>query len=125
MKYEILKHNKKYQNFFYLNIDSYKKLNGRYKKNGINGPGQEFLIESNDLVFEGEYLNGKRNGKGKEYFYYCGPLEFNYKPHYSDGPSNTNDRYGYFHIYTFNSFEGEYKNGKRNGKGKEFYSNKK
>ena len=51
MKYEILKHNKKYQNFFYLNIDSYKKLNGRYKKNGINGPGQEFLIESNDLVF--------------------------------------------------------------------------
>jgi len=125
VKYEILKHNKKYQNFFYLNIDSYKKLNGRYKKNGINGPGQEFLIESNDLVFEGEYLNGKRNGKGKEYFYYCGPLEFNYKPHYSDGPSNTNDRYGYFHIYTFNSFEGEYKNGKRNGKGKEFYSNKK
>ena len=125
MKYEILKHNKKYQNFFYLNIDSYKKLNGRYKKNGINGHGQEFLIESNDLVFEGEYLNGKRNGKGKEYFYYCGPLEFNYKPHYSDGPSNTNDRYGYFHIYTFNSFEGEYKNGKRNGKGKEFYSNKK
>ena len=61
------------------------------------------------MVFEGEYLNGKRNGKGKEYFYYCGPLEFN----------------GYFHIYTFNSFEGEYKNGKRNGKGKEFYSNKK
>ena len=77
------------------------------------------------MVFEGEYLNGKRNGKGKEYFYYCGPLEFNYKPHYSDGPSNSNDRYGYFHIYTFNSFEGEYKNGKRNGKGKEFYSNKK
>ena len=77
------------------------------------------------MVFEGEYLNGKRNGKGKEYFYYCCPLEFNYKPHYSDSPSNTNDRYGYFHIYTFNSFEGEYKNGKRNGKGKEFYSNKK
>ena len=54
------------------------------------------------MVFEGEYLNGKRNGKGKEYLYYYGPLEFNYKPHYSDGPSNTNDRYGYdgfFFIY--------------------------
>ena len=27
------------------------------------------------LKFEGEYLNGKRNGKGKEY-YYNGKLEF-------------------------------------------------
>ena len=80
------------------------------------------------MVFEGEYLNGKRNGKGKEYLYYYGPLEFDYRPNYSDGPSNSNDRYGYygfFHIYTFNSFEGEYKNGKRNGKGKEFYSDEK
>ena len=43
------------------------------------------------LEFEGEYLNCKRNGKGKEYFY--------------DGKLR---------------FEGEYLNGKRNGKGKEF-----
>ena len=41
------------------------------------------------LIYEGEYLNGKRNGKGKEYDY-KGELEF----------------------------EGEYLNGKRNGKGK-------
>ena len=40
--------------------------------------------------FEGEYLNGERNGKGKEYYY--GKL-----------------------IY-----EGEYLNGKWNGKGKEY-----
>ena len=54
-------------------------------------------------------------------------MEYHYKPYYSDGPSNRNDRYcytGFFYIETFNSFEGEYKNGKRNGKGKEFYSNK-
>ena len=271
-EYEILKHNKNYQNFFSINIDSYKKLSGRYKKDGINGFGQEFLLGNDNLIFEGDYLNGKRNGKGKEYsnwgnglmfegeylngkrngkgkeyyynklliegeylkgeraqeknensrsyfylnkkveyegeylngkrngqgkeyylygdlkfegeyrngnrwngkgydpsnnvlyelkngtgtikeyygdgklkfegeylngekngkgkeyLYYYGPLEFDYKPNYSDGPSYSNDRYGYygfFHIYTFNSFEGEYKNGKRNGKGKEFYSNKK
>ena len=44
------------------------------------------------MIFEGEYLNGKRNGKGKEYDYYGNLI-----------------------------FEGEYLNGKRwNGKGKEY-----
>ena len=28
------------------------------------------------LVFEGEYINGERNGKGKEYNYKNGKLEF-------------------------------------------------
>ena len=42
------------------------------------------------LKFDGEYLNGQRNGKGKEYY------EGNLK------------------------FEGEYLIGKRNGKGKEY-----
>ena len=41
------------------------------------------------MIYEGEYLNGKRNGKGKEY-----------------------------NITLY--FEGEYLNGKRNGKGKEY-----
>ena len=45
------------------------------------------------MIFEGEYLNRKRNGKGKEYKY--GKLEY----------------------------EGEYLNGERNGKGKEYYKN--
>ena len=44
------------------------------------------------LKYEGEYLNGERNGKGKEY--------------YSNGQLK---------------FEGEYLNGKREGKGKEYY----
>ena len=44
--------------------------------------------------FEGDYLNGKRTGKGKEYDY-NGNLKF----------------------------EGEYLNGKRSGKGKEYDSN--
>ena len=65
IKYDILKHNKNYQNFFSLNIDSYKKLSGRYKKDGIKGFGQEFFLDNDNLIFEGEYLNGKRNGKGK------------------------------------------------------------
>ena len=43
------------------------------------------------MIFEGKFLNGKRNGKGKEY--------------YENGEID---------------FEGEYLNGKRNGKGKEY-----
>jgi len=42
-------------------------------------------------MFEGEYLNGKRNGKGKEYY------------------DNGNLK-----------FDGEYLYGERNGKGKEY-----
>ena len=34
--------------------------------NDINGKGKEYYWNGN-LKFEGEYLNGKRNGKGKEY----------------------------------------------------------
>ena len=59
-------------------------------KNG-NGKVREYDINNDKLKFEGEYLNGKRNGKGKEY-YPGGTLEF----------------------------ECEYLNGKRNGKGKEY-----
>ena len=46
------------------------------------------------MAFEGEYLNWKRNGKGKEY-YDNGKLKF----------------------------EGEYLNGDKNGKAKEYYDN--
>ena len=41
--------------------------------NGLrNGKGKEYSIWlfRNNLIFEGEYINGKRNGKGKEYNYY-------------------------------------------------------
>ena len=46
------------------------------------------------LEFEGDYLNGERNGKGKEY-----------------------ENNGIL------KYEGDYLNGYRNGKGKEYYDN--
>ena len=52
------------------------------------------LICQGRLKFEGEYINGKRNGKGKEY---C---------------------YAYMDTFRHLEFEGEYLNGERNGKGK-------
>ena len=63
-----------------------------YELNNGNGKGKEY--DGDQLKFEGEYLNGKRNGNGKEY------------------GLNNNLLY-----------EGEFLNGKRNGKGKEYYSN--
>ena len=54
-----------------------------------NGKRKEYGSYNDKIIFEEEYLNGKRNGKGKDY-YYDGKLKF----------------------------EGEYLNGERNGKGK-------
>jgi len=56
--------------------------------------GKEYDIQYNELLFEGEYLNGKRHGKGEEY-----------------------DDNGLL------IFKGEYLNGKRSGKGKYLYEN--
>ena len=73
-----------------------------YDKNGniINEikDGKGILNEYNvndELIFKGEYLNGLKNGKGKEY---------------NDGKL---------------IFEGEYLNGLKHGKGKEYYFNEK
>ena len=59
-----------------------------------NGKGlvKEYNKYNYYLDFEGEYLYGQKNGRGKKY--YEGKL----------------------------SFEGEYLNGKRNGKGKKYYN---
>ena len=59
--------------------------------NGIrSGKGKEY--DHGDLIFEGEYLNGIRNGKGKDYDSYNGKL----------------------------LFEGNYLDGFKNGKGKQY-----
>ena len=94
------------------------KWNGRgYDKNGniiyelINGTGK--IKEFNDngnLIFEGEYLNGERNGKGKEYF--RGKLIF-------EGEYLNNwRRRGKDYIKGILEYKGEYLyNNKWNGKG--------
>ena len=66
---------------------------GEYSNGEKNGKGKEYYF--NQLVFEGEYKNGKKNGKGKEF------------------------KDGYKLV-----FEGEYKNGYKS-KGKEYYNNSK
>ena len=100
-----------------------------------NGKGNiKVFNQDGDLIFEGEYLNGKRNGKGKEYNKYNKLIfdgEFKNDKRWNgkgyDGLNNLayelingkgkvkDFEYGNFR------FEGEYLNGERNGKGKEFY----
>ena len=63
-------YNKYYQNLLNINTEKYINISQRPIKGGKNGYGKEYLIISNYyyFVYEGEYLNYKRNGKGKEYF---------------------------------------------------------
>ena len=37
------------------------------KEGERNGKGKEYLKGTNILIFEGEYRNGKKHGKGEEY----------------------------------------------------------
>ena len=77
--------------------------------------GKEYNL-CNNLIFEGYYSNGKRKGKGKEYYYYNGKLIFEgeYSNWKRSGKGKKYDQLGRL------KFEGEYSNGERNGKGKEY-----
>ena len=88
IKLKILKYNKKMQNNIGINLINYKFFSKKYiinEGNGkikiydgfldslifegeyLNGKGKIYN-SSGDLEFEGEFLRGKRFGKGKEYF---------------------------------------------------------
>ena len=105
-----------------------KKWNGKgYDENGIiiyeliDGNGKvKIYYEERQLAFEGEYLNGKRNGKGKEYNNFGGKLIF--EGEYLNGERNGKGK-EYNNYNGKLEFEGEYLNGERNGKGKEYYDN--
>ena len=91
-KLNMIIYNIELQNLLSVDINDYKIISGKQRIIEKNGKGREYIINTNLLIFEGEYLNRKRNGKGKEY-YKNGKLRF----------------------------EGEYINEKRSGKGKEYY----
>ena len=95
-KLEIIKYNKKIQNILDITLTNYKFWSTSYIIYESNKKGKQYDGNEDYLEFDGEYLNGKRNGKGKEYNY--------------DGNL---------------IFEGEYLNGKRKGKGKEYYKDNK
>ena len=91
-KLKLIKYNKRFQKIMDINIMNYKCFKGNYIKYESKIFGKEYKGCNDQLIFEGEYLNGERNGKGIEYYINGDKL-----------------------------FEGGYLNGKRHGEGKEYY----
>ena len=159
-KLKIINYNKYIQKLLGINIINYKIFYGKYieyESDGkareyyyyndnlvyegeyLNGKGKEYdEFEENIILFEGEYFNGKRNGKGKEYHFdsknskfegeYLKGKKWNGKGYDIDGNILYELKDGNGFIREYNNyfsleFEGEYKNGEKNGKGKEYYEN--
>ena len=91
-KLELIKYNKAFQDKLNINIIHYKLFSKKYLIFETERKSREYNKDNGYLIYEGEYLNGKRNGKGKEY-----------------------DGFGKI------KFEGEYLNGERwNGYGEQY-----
>ena len=103
-KLKMIVYSKELQKICSIGIEDYKKISGKYKKGEKNGKGEEYIINTNILIFKGEYKNGIRNGKGKEY-YNNGLLKFEgeylYGRRWNGQGYNKNDNL---------IFEGEYLN---------------
>ena len=115
-KLKIIKYNKKLQNILNIGIGNYFLWFGNGLTLDENGNGQITSAHTFNIIFEGKYKNGKKNGKGKEYNKF-GELIF-------EGEFIDDKRNGKGKEYDSSSgnvlFDGEYKNGKRHGKGIEY-----
>ena len=56
------------QKIININIINYNHFKGIYIIYGSNDIWEEYFGNPNILIFEGKYLNGERNGKGKKIF---------------------------------------------------------
>ena len=74
-KLKIVKCNKNLQNNIDISIINYKLFTGKYIIYESNRIAKEYL-PNGKLLSEGEYLNGKRKGKGKEYDFINSVLMF-------------------------------------------------
>ena len=146
-KLKLVKYNKKYQKLLNISLLNYKLLSKKYithegndmwkiydvytnslifEGNYINGKGKEF--DDDRLKYEGKYLNGRRNGKGKEYnddenlifegFYLNGLKHGKCKEYSKDGKIMIKGEYlngRYWNIKTYDkngNINGEIKRGK-------------
>ena len=114
-KLKLIKYNKNLQDKINITLLNYRLLSERY----IIYEAKDKVKEYNnydELIFEGEYLNGVKNGRGKEYE--VGSLIF--EGEFLNGKRNGNGKEYWQGIL---KFEGQYLNGERNGKGKEYDEN--
>ena len=71
----LIRYNKTLQKNNDKDIEDYKNKSKKYKINEENEIVKEYTIDKKRLIFEGQYSNGKKNGKCKEY-YNNGKLKF-------------------------------------------------
>ena len=64
----MIKYNKNLQNRININILNYKILSGKYTIYEQNGKVKEYNSYNDQLMYEGGYINGKKNGEGKIYY---------------------------------------------------------
>ena len=64
-KLSLIINNKALQKKLNINIENYKTLSGKYKVTENDGNTRIYKINSTLLLFEGKYVNGKKNGLGK------------------------------------------------------------
>ena len=138
-KLDIIKYNKYMQNILDISLINYKFFSKRYIIYEKDGKGKEYDKYSDKLLFEGEYINGKRNGKGIEYDYKDGNSYLKFEGEYLNGKKWNGDGYDdeYNIVYSLKDgkglikeydikddliFEGEYLKGEINGKGKKYYN---
>ena len=74
-KLDLFKYNKNCQKELSLDLEDYLNVSQKEIKIENNNNGKEYILGSEVKIFEGEFLHGKRNGKGKEY-YINGNLKF-------------------------------------------------
>ena len=109
--------------------------NGHFRNGERNGEGTEYYKHTFIIKYFGEYLNGKRNGKGEEYDIedhlifegeYLNDKQLRGIKHimFSSKKYEINHIKGKGKEYDYYSgkliYEGEYLNGRRHGKGKEY-----
>ena len=102
--------------YYYMPKDAKLQFEGEYLYGEKNGKGREYYDNGN-IQFECEYINGQRNGKGKEYYEngklrYEGEYLYNYRIQ------------GKLYINEKMEYEGEFLYDKKwNGKGFDEYGN--
>ena len=137
-KLKIFKYNKKLQHIAKIDLINYMFYANKYIMFDGKVKGKEYNIFKDELLYEGEFLNDKRNGIGKEYsngrIVYEGEFlngkrsgkgkEYSHGKIVYDGEYLNGEKHGKGKEYKYWTgtliFEGEYLNGKKNGKAKEF-----
>ena len=112
-KLNLIIYNKNIQKIIDINLINYKIKSGKYVEHESKEFSKEYDSYNDDtLIFKGQYLNGKRNGRGEEY---NSEGELIFSGEYLNGKKNGFGKEYYKNILIF---EGEYLNGKKwNGKG--------